>query len=236
MNKNLKNFDQNEIAKFANLAEKWWDLQGEFKPLHDINPLRLKFIQDQVVLKGKNLIDIGCGGGILSESMAIANAIVTGVDLAQESIAIAIAHAKKNNLSINYLCEDIEKIAENNPEKFDILTCMELLEHVPDPAKMVKTCASLVKPGGHIFFSTINRNWKSYLKAIVGAEYLLRILPIGTHDYTKLIKPSELESWCRAASIHWKEILGLNYNPLTDTFSTTPNVEVNYMVYAIKEN
>lgn len=236
MNKNSKNFDQNEIAKFANLADKWWDLKGEFKPLHDINPLRLKFIQDHVNLKGKNVIDIGCGGGILSESMAAANAIVTGVDLAQESIAVAIAHAKKNSLSINYYCEDIEIIAENNPEKFDVLTCMELLEHVPDPAKMVKTCATLVKPGGHLFFSTINRNWKSYVKAIVGAEYLLRILPIGTHDYTKLIKPSELESWCREANIQWKEIQGLAYNPITDTFTTTPNVDVNYMVYGIKSN
>lgn len=234
MNKHSQNSDQNEIAKFASLADKWWDLHGEFKPLHDINPLRLKFILDQVNISGKNVIDMGCGGGILSESMAAKNAIVTGVDLAEESITVAIEHAKKNNLPINYLCEDIEKIAQTHAEKFDILTCMELLEHVPDPEKMVKTCSALVKPGGHLFFSTINRNWKSYLKAIVGAEYLLRMLPIGTHDYTKLIKPSELEFWCREAGIQWKEILGLNYNPLTDTFSTTTNVEVNYMVYGIK--
>lgn len=234
MSKNLQNFDQDEINKFANLADKWWDLDGEFKPLHDINPLRLKFIEDHVDLKGKNLIDVGCGGGILSESLAKVGANVTGVDLAHESIEVAKSHANENNLNINYLLEDINVLSEKTPEQFDVLTCMELLEHVPSPDEMVKTCAKLVKPGGQLFFSTINRTWKAYLKAILGAEYVLGMLPIGTHDYAKLIKPSELEAWSRAAGIKWQKILGLTYNPLTNTYSTTPNIDTNYMVAATK--
>ena len=234
MSKSSHNFDQEEINKFANLADKWWDLNGEFKPLHDINPLRLKFIQDHIDLKEKDLIDVGCGGGILSESLAKAGANVTGIDLAQESIEVAKAHAEKNSININYLCQDVEEYAEENPGKFDILTCMELLEHVPAPDRMVQTCAKLVKPGGKLFFSTINRTWKAYLKAIIGAEYILGMIPIGTHDYSKLIKPSELEAWSRIAGIKWEKILGLTYNPLTNTYSTTPNLDTNYMVSATK--
>jgi len=234
MSKSSHNFDQEEINKFANLADKWWDLNGEFKPLHDINPLRLKFIQDHIDLKEKDLIDVGCGGGILSESLAKAGANVTGIDLAQESIEVAKAHAEKNSININYLCQDVEEYAEENPGKFDILTCMELLEHVPAPDQMVQTCAKLVKPGGKLFFSTINRTWKAYLKAIIGAEYILGMIPIGTHDYSKLIKPSELEAWSRTAGIKWEKILGLTYNPLTNTYSTTPNLDTNYMVSATK--
>ena len=198
---NAQNVDLGEIAKFSELASRWWDDTSEFKPLHDINPLRLDFIDERVGLKGKTVLDVGCGGGILSESMANRGAKVTGIDLGQAPLSVARLHLKESELDVDYQCISAEDFAEQQPGTFDVVTCMEMLEHVPDPASIIAACAKLVKPGGHVFFSTINSNPKAWLLAIVGAEYILNMLPKGTHEYRKLIKPSELSSWARHADL-----------------------------------
>ena len=226
------NVDPSEIAKFEALAAKWWDMNSEFKPLHQINPLRLNWIDERVSLAGKRVLDVGCGGGILAESMAKRGATVLGIDMGQAPLAVAQLHAQQNNVSgIDYRQVPVEQLAQEQPHSFDVVTCMEMLEHVPDPSSIVKACQQLVKPDGHVFFSTINRNPKSYLFAIVGAEYILQMLPKGTHDYKKFIRPSELATWIRAAQLQLKESTGLHYNPITKYYWLAPNVDVNYMVY-----
>ncbi|MBL0231042.1 MAG: bifunctional 2-polyprenyl-6-hydroxyphenol methylase/3-demethylubiquinol 3-O-methyltransferase UbiG [Agitococcus sp.] len=226
------NVDPSEIAKFEALAAKWWDMNSEFKPLHQINPLRLNWIDERVSLAGKRVLDVGCGGGILAESMAKRGATVLGIDMGQAPLAVAQLHAQQNNVSgIDYRQVPVEQLAQEQPHSFDVVTCMEMLEHVPDPSSIVKACQQLVKPDGHVFFSTINRNPKSYVFAIVGAEYILQMLPKGTHDYKKFIRPSELATWIRAAQLQLKESTGLHYNPITKYYWLAPNVDVNYMVY-----
>lgn len=226
------NVDPQEIAKFEALAFRWWDTESEFKPLHEINPLRLDFIDKHASLAGKKVLDIGCGGGILSESMAKRGAKVKGIDLGEAPLAVAKIHAKEENLDIEYQAIAAEVIAQQEPNSYDIVTCMEMLEHVPDPAAIVTACATLAKPNGHVFFSTINRNPKSFLFAIVGAEYILNLLPKGTHHYEKLIRPSELDRWIRQASLHTNEIIGMNYNPLHKTYKLSSDTSVNYLVHS----
>ncbi len=226
------NVDQQEIAKFEALAFRWWDTESEFKPLHNINPLRLDFIDKHANLTGKKVLDIGCGGGILSESMAKRGAKVKGIDLGEAPLTVAKIHAKEVNLEIEYQAIAAEDIAQQEPSSYDIVTCMEMLEHVPDPAAIVTACAALVKPNGHVFFSTINRNPKSFLFAIVGAEYVLNLLPKGTHHYEKLIRPSELDRWIRQASLQTNEIVGMNYNPLHKTYKLSSDTSVNYIVHS----
>ncbi len=226
------NVDPQEIAKFEALAFRWWDTESEFKPLHEINPLRLDFIDKHSSLAGKKVLDIGCGGGILSESMAKRGAKVKGIDLGEAPLAVAKIHAKEENLDVEYQAIAAEDIAEQELNSYDIVTCMEMLEHVPDPAAIVTACATLVKPNGHVFFSTINRNPKSFLFAIVGAEYVLNLLPKGTHHYEKLIRPSELDRWIRQASLHTNEIIGMTYNPLRKTYKLSSDTSVNYLVHS----
>lgn len=226
------NVDPSEIAKFEALADKWWDMNSEFKPLHQINPLRLNWIDERVGLAGKRVLDVGCGGGILAESMAKRGAEVLGIDMGAAPLAVAQLHAQQTGVkNINYQQIPVEQLAEQQPHSFDVVTCMEMLEHVPDPAAIIQACQRLVKADGHVFFSTINRNPKSYLFAIVGAEYVLQLLPKGTHDYKKFIRPSELATWIRAAKLTLKESTGLHYNPITKFYWLAPNVDVNYMVY-----
>mgnify|MGYP002713011186 CR=1 FL=1 len=225
------NVDHAEINKFEELAARWWDPHSEFKPLHEINPLRLGYIDRIASLRGKRVLDVGCGGGILSESMAREGAMVTGIDMGEAPLQVARLHLLESGLEVDYQHIPVEQLAEQQPESFDVVTCMEMLEHVPDPSSVVAACARLTRPGGHVFFSTLNRNPKSYLFAIVGAEYLLRLLPRGTHDFTKFIKPSELDSWIRRAELLTNEMIGLTYNPLTSQYRLVPgNVDVNYMV------
>jgi 2-polyprenyl-6-hydroxyphenyl methylase / 3-demethylubiquinone-9 3-methyltransferase len=232
MNPTPLNVDPSEIAKFEALAAKWWDMNSEFKPLHQINPLRLNWIDERVSLSGKRVLDVGCGGGILAESMAKRGASVLGIDMGQAPLAVAQLHAQQQQVQdIEYRQIPVEQLAEEQPHSFDVVTCMEMLEHVPDPASIIRACQQLVKPDGHVFFSTINRNPKSYLFAIVGAEYVLQLLPKGTHDYKKFIRPSELATWIRAAQLQLKESTGLHYNPITKYYWLAPNVDVNYMVY-----
>jgi len=226
-----KNVDANEINKFEVIASRWWDLDGDFKPLHDINPSRLDYIDKIAKLNGKNIVDIGCGGGILSESMAALGANVTGIDMAEGPLTIAKLHLHESGEKVNYTQTTAEEFAQQHPQQFDIVTCMELLEHVPDPQSTIKACAELVKPGGYVFFSTINRNPKAYAFAVIGAEYLLRLLPKGTHDYAKFIKPSELEQWGRTSGLSLKGLKGINYNPFTKDFSLSNDVSVNYIAY-----
>jgi len=225
------NFDPSEIKKFEELASRWWDEHGEFKPLHEMNPLRLNFINTGSPLEGKMVCDIGCGGGILSESMAKCSAKVTGLDMGKAPLSVARLHAMESELDIDYQQITAEEFAENNAERYDVVTCMEMLEHVPDPASVINACCQLVKPGGSVYFSTINRNPKAYLMAIVGAEYVMKMLPRGTHDYARFIKPSELDSWARAAGLELRDLKGVIYNPLTELFSQSQNVDVNYMVH-----
>ena len=226
------NVDENELAKFESLAYRWWDKESEFKPLHDINPLRLNFIDECAGLNGKLVLDIGCGGGILSESMANRGATVTGIDLGEAPLAVAKIHAKEQGVSIDYQAISAEDFAIERPNSFDIVTCMELLEHVPNPASVVKACSQLIKPNGDIFFSTINRNPKSFLFAIIGAEYILNLLPKGTHEYEKLIRPSELDRWVRQSSLHTKNIIGMNYNPIKKSYKLSADTSVNYLLHA----
>jgi len=228
----INNVDQQEIAKFDVLASRWWDLDSEFKALHDINPLRLGYIEEHAGdLNGKTILDVGCGGGILSESMAQRGAIVTGIDMSDGPLSVARLHLYESGLKVNYRQITTEQLGEEQPQHFDIITCMEMLEHVPDPSSIVNACAKLVKPNGHVFFSTINRNPKSYLFAVFGAEYVLKLLPKGTHDYAKFIRPIELEGWLRAANLTLKNISGMNYNPLTKYYWLSRDVSVNYLVY-----
>lgn len=228
------NFDPSEIKKFEDLASRWWDEHGEFKPLHEMNPLRLNFINTGSPLADKTACDIGCGGGILSESMAKCGAIVTGLDMGKAPLSVARLHAMESDLEIDYQQITAEEFALNNADKYDVVSCMEMLEHVPDPASVISACYSLVKPGGSVYFSTINRNPKSYLLAIVGAEYMMKMLPRGTHDYARFIKPSELDSWARAAGLELSDLKGVSYNPFTGLFSQSQDVDVNYMVHYTK--
>ena len=223
------NIDAHEVAKFEALASRWWDPQGAFKPLHDINPLRLAFVDNGAGLKDKRILDVGCGGGILAESMAALGATVTGIDASQAALATARLHLHESGLEVDYVCATAEEMARQQPGGFDLVTCLELLEHVPDPASVVDACATLVRPGGEVVFSTINRNPKAYLLAVIGAEYVLGLLPKGTHDYAKFIRPSELASWSRSARLTLEELKGLGYNPLTRRYRLSDSVEVNYL-------
>jgi 2-polyprenyl-6-hydroxyphenyl methylase/3-demethylubiquinone-9 3-methyltransferase len=226
------NVDPDEIAKFERLAARWWDPTSEFRPLHEINPLRLDWIDARAPLTGKTVLDVGCGGGILAEAMAVCGARVTGIDLGEAPLAVARLHLKESGQQVDYLKIAAEDLARERPGAFDIVTCMEMLEHVPDPGSIVAACAQLVKPGGKVFFSTLNRNPKSWLFAIVGAEYILKLLPRGTHEYLKFIRPSELERMSRHAGLVVREYTGMHYNPLTQRYTLGPGVDVNYLVYA----
>lgn len=231
MTETTQNVDQHEIGKFEELAARWWDPNSEFKPLHDINPLRLDYIDKAAGLSGKEILDVGCGGGILSESMAVRGAKVTGIDMGGMPLRVAELHTLETGVEVTYRQVPVETLAEERPAQFDLVTCMEMLEHVPDPSSVVAACARLVKPGGFIFFSTLNRNPKSYLLAIIGAEYVLGMLPRGTHDYARFIKPSELGAWVRAAGMRTSDITGMTYNPLTDTYRLTKrDLDVNYLM------
>lgn len=231
----MANVEAAEVSKFAELAHQWWDTQGVFKPLHQLNPLRLNYIDSRAQLSSKQVLDVGCGGGILSEAMAKRGAQVTGIDLAEKSLQVAQLHALEANVQLDYRCVTVEALAQEKPQTFDVVTCMEMLEHVPDPASVVRACAALLKPGGHVFFSTLNRNAKAYLMAVVGAEYVLNLLPRGTHDYSKFIKPSELAAWMRQAGLELQHQTGVTYNPLNKQYSLTTDTSVNYMLHAIKE-
>ncbi len=226
------NVDQTEINKFEELASRWWDPHSEFKPLHEINPLRLGYIEDHAGgLSGKKVLDVGCGGGILAESMAEKGAEVMGIDMGDANLEVARLHLLESGLEVDYRQVPVEKLAAEMPGAFDVVTCMEMLEHVPDPGSVIRACATLVKPGGKVFFSTINRNPKSYLFAIVGAEYLLQLLPKGTHDYARFIRPSELNRWVREAGLETRDITGMTYNPLTKVYRLdSRDVDVNYLV------
>ncbi len=225
------NVDTAELAKFSELAHRWWDVNSEFRPLHQINPLRLDWINNLSSIKDKAVLDVGCGGGILSDAMARAGATVTGIDLATKSLKVAQLHALETQTpNVTYREVSAEALAAEAPEQFDVVTCMEMLEHVPDPASIVKACATLVKPGGWVFFSTLNRNPKSFLFAIVGAEYVLNLLPKGTHEFAKFIKPSELAAHCRSAGLALKATKGLQYNPITRRYWLDANTSVNYMI------
>lgn len=229
------NVDAAEVAKFDALASRWWDTQGEFKPLHDINPLRLDFIDARAGLAGKKVLDVGCGGGILSESMANRGASVTGIDLGEAPLAVARLHAQERGISVDYQHISVEAMAANQPGAYDVVTCMEMLEHVPDPASVIRACSALVRPGGYVFFSTLNRTAKAYAFAILGAEYVLKLLPRGTHDYAKFIRPSEMAAWSRQSGLEVREQTGLTYNPITRHYRLVAHdVSVNYMMYCRK--
>ncbi len=231
MNTHRENVDPAEVAKFDALASRWWDPDGEFRSLHEINPLRLDWIRQHVQLSGAMVVDIGCGGGILAESMAAAGATVTGIDMAEGPLAVARLHQHESDAKVSYKQATAEELASEQAESFDVVTCLEMLEHVPDPSQVIKSCAELVKPGGHVFFSTINRNPKSFAFAIVGAEYVLKLLPAGTHEYEKFIRPSELESWARPAGLSLRNSIGMHYNPITKEYSLGENLDVNYLMH-----
>jgi 2-polyprenyl-6-hydroxyphenyl methylase/3-demethylubiquinone-9 3-methyltransferase len=228
------NADPKELAKFSELAHRWWDPAGEFRPLHQINPLRLAWIEGRAPLAGKSVLDVGCGGGILAEAMARSGARVKGIDLAERPLKVAELHRLESGVAVEYEAASAEDLAAREPARYDVVTCMEVLEHVPDPASTVRACAALAKPGGQLFFATINRNPKSYLFAIVGAEYVLGLLPKGTHDYAKLIKPSELARWCRTGGLEVAGLAGMTYNPLTKIYALGRDTDVNYMLNATR--
>lgn len=225
------NADTLELQKFGELAHKWWDKTSEFKPLHEINPLRLAYIDNLAGLKGKRVLDVGCGGGILSESMYFQGADVVGIDLGEKALNVAKLHQLESGAKVSYQLVAVEQLAVEQPASFDVVTCMEMLEHVPNPASVVAACARLVKPGGTVFFSTINRNPKAYLFAVIGAEYLLNLLPKGTHDYAKFIKPSELSAWVRHADLNVSGMRGMSYNPITQQYRLSDDVSVNYLMH-----
>ena len=229
------NVDPLEIDKFSALAHRWWDPNSEFKPLHEINPLRLNYIDATAGLAGKHVLDVGCGGGILSESMAARGAEVVGIDLSEKALKVAKLHLLESGIKVDYRLIAVEQLSQVSPQHFDVITCMELLEHVPNPASTVKACAELVKPGGRVFFSTINRNPKAYLFAVIGAEYLLNLLPRGTHDYAKFIKPSELARYCRDAGLTVETVIGMTYNPFTQRYKLEQNTDVNYIISCKRE-
>ena len=236
MSEAAHNVDQSEISKFEALAARWWDPHSEFKPLHDINPLRLDYIDQRVGLEGKEVLDVGCGGGILSESMALRGASVTGIDMGALPLRVAELHTLESGVEVSYRQVPVETLALERPDSFDLVTCMEMLEHVPDPSSVVAACARLVRPGGFVFFSTINRNPKSYLLAIIGAEYVLRMLPRGTHDYARFIRPSELDGWIRGAGLQTNQITGMTFNPLTGIYRLTErDLDVNYLIACRRE-
>jgi 2-polyprenyl-6-hydroxyphenyl methylase/3-demethylubiquinone-9 3-methyltransferase len=224
------NADPLELQKFSDLAHRWWDPTSEFRPLHEINPLRLEWINSKAPLVGKTVVDIGCGGGILAESMAKKGANVTGIDLSEKALKVADLHSLESGVQVRYELVSAEELAAREPARYNIVTCMEMLEHVPDPAAIVHACATLVKPGGQVFFSTLNRNPKSYLFAVIGAEYLLNLLPKGTHDYAKFLTPAELAQFIRNAGLTVNSLKGMTYNPLTQTYSLNQNTDVNYLV------
>jgi 2-polyprenyl-6-hydroxyphenyl methylase/3-demethylubiquinone-9 3-methyltransferase len=227
----MENVDDLEIKKFEALASRWWDPNSEFRPLHEINPLRVNYISQQINLADKNVLDIGCGGGILAEAMVHHGANVTAIDLAEASLAVARLHQLESKLAIDYQNISAEALADKSEQKFDVITCLEMLEHVPDPSSIVEACFRMVKPGGLVFFSTINRNPKSYLFAILGAEYILNLLPKGTHEYGKFIRPSELAAWSRGAGLQLQEQIGLGYNLINKKYSLQKNIDVNYLAF-----
>jgi 2-polyprenyl-6-hydroxyphenyl methylase/3-demethylubiquinone-9 3-methyltransferase len=228
------NVDPKELAKFSALAHRWWDPAGEFRPLHEINPLRLAWIEGKARLVGKRVLDVGCGGGILAEAMARAGARVKGIDLGDKPLEVARLHLLESQLPVEYEAVSAEDLAQREPAAYDVVTCLEVLEHVPDPASTVRACAALARPGGHVFFATINRNPKSYLFAIVGAEYVLGLLPRGTHDYAKFIRPAQLGRWCREARLETAGLVGMTYNPLTRIYALGRDTDVNYLVHATR--
>ena len=228
------NVDEQEIAKFEQLANRWWDKESEFKPLHDINPLRLNYIEERCPLPGKDVLDVGCGGGILSEGMSIRGAHVTGIDMGEAPLAVARIHGLESGVQVNYLRTTAEEHAVTHKEKYDIVTCLEMLEHVPEPASVILACMQMLKPGGSLFLSTLNRNPKSYLFAIIGAEQVLKLLPKGTHDFKKFIRPSELANYVRQAGLDVQDITGMVYNPITRQYKLSRDVEVNYLMHTLK--
>jgi len=234
--KNAQNVDPAELDKFSQLAHRWWDPTSEFRPLHEINPLRLAWIDQHARLAGKKVLDVGCGGGLLTEAMAQIGAEVTGIDLADKALKIAQLHLLESGLPVAYAAASAEQFADAHANEFEALTCMEMLEHVPDPASTVAACARLVRPGGQVFFSTINRNLKAYLFAVVGAEYVLKLLPRGTHDYARLIRPSELATWCRAVGLIPSEMIGMTYNPFTKRYRLGPDCDVNYLLRCVRDD
>jgi len=229
------NADPAELEKFSQLASRWWDPQGEFRPLHDINPLRLEWIDERAALAGKRVLDVGCGGGILAEAMAARGAAVTGIDLSEKSLRVAELHLLSSNAKVAYQRSTAEDYAARHAGEFDVVTCMELLEHVPQPSSVIAACAQLARPGGQVFFSTINRNPKAYLFAVIGAEYVLRLLPRGTHDYQRLIRPSELSAWGREAGLRAAELIGMTYHPLTRQYRLGRDCDVNYLLRCIRD-
>ena len=236
MNKASLNFNQEELNKFNKLADHWWDPKGDFYSLHMLNPLRFNYIKQYTDLQTKKCLDVGCGGGILTESLATKASVVTGIDLAENALSVAEKHSTTSNLqNINYEQSSVEDHCEKNESEYDVLTCMEMLEHVPNPEQIVMACSLGVKQGGHLYFSTINRNLKSFLMAIVGAEYILKLLPKGTHEYDQLIKPSELDLWARKADLKLIDLSGVSYNPINETFKLSRDVSVNYMMHFIKD-
>ena len=230
----MLNADPAELEKFGDLAHRWWDPKSEFKPLHDINPLRLDWIDRHVGLAGKRVLDVGCGGGLLSEGMAARGADVTGIDLSEKPLGVARLHLLESGQKVDYRKISAEALADEMPGAFDAVTCLEMLEHVPNPSSIVTACARLVKPGGQVFFSTLNRNPKSYLFAVIGAEYVLKMLPRGTHDYAKFIKPSELARWAKLATLEPAELIGMSYNPLSQRYTLGADTSVNYLMRAVR--
>ncbi|WP_034930432.1 bifunctional 2-polyprenyl-6-hydroxyphenol methylase/3-demethylubiquinol 3-O-methyltransferase UbiG [Candidatus Accumulibacter vicinus] len=228
------NADQSELEKFSQPAHRWWDPCSDFKPLHDINPLRLDWIDDQCQLAGKRVLDVGCGGGLLSEGMCERGATVTGIDLSEKALSVARLHLLESGQVVDYRRVAAEELAAQEGSSYDVVTCLEMLEHVPDPSSTIAACAALVKPGGHVFFSTINRNPKAYLLAVIGAEYVLRMLPRGTHDYARFIKPSELLRWARSVGLAVLDLRGMTYNPLTGRYTLGRDCDVNYLLHTVK--